>query len=283
LDGCRPFSTASERPVIGIIAISAYKLTRKNIGGDRLLWGIYLISATITRADRVGNYLGVRARGRAGLAAARAAQVLNLKGTAPSWARWRCRQPTSTGRCWPGSGFFAKAGAFVFGSGLAIVPFLYGGVVTEHHWLERATVCRSVAGGDDHSRTGCDHGRIHRLPDRRPAGSVAAPSAHFCPATCSRSFRHRTSEARQACGRCRFCRWGHGGRDRHDRRICHRAGRLSVADLPTLLIALAAVAVLLKFKKLPEPLIVAAGATLGLLLFRSPIAFSVISGRTHHE
>ena len=32
-------------------------------------------------------------------------------------------------------GFFAKAGAFVFGSGLAIVPFLYGGVVGEHHWL----------------------------------------------------------------------------------------------------------------------------------------------------
>lgn len=30
--------------------------------------------------------------------------------------------------------FFAKAGAFVFGSGLAIVPFLYRGVVTEHQW-----------------------------------------------------------------------------------------------------------------------------------------------------
>ncbi|MEO8280533.1 MAG: chromate transporter, partial [Ideonella sp.] len=29
--------------------------------------------------------------------------------------------------------FFAEAGAFVFGSGLAIVPFLYGGVVNEHH------------------------------------------------------------------------------------------------------------------------------------------------------
>lgn len=29
--------------------------------------------------------------------------------------------------------FFLKAGAFVFGSGLAIVPFLYGGVVGEHH------------------------------------------------------------------------------------------------------------------------------------------------------
>jgi chromate transporter len=31
--------------------------------------------------------------------------------------------------------FFAKAGMFVFGSGLAVVPFLYGGVVQGHHWL----------------------------------------------------------------------------------------------------------------------------------------------------
>ncbi len=29
--------------------------------------------------------------------------------------------------------FFTKAGAFVFGSGLAIVPFLHAGVVTENH------------------------------------------------------------------------------------------------------------------------------------------------------
>jgi chromate transport protein ChrA len=31
--------------------------------------------------------------------------------------------------------YFAKAGMFVFGSGLAVVPFLYGGVVQGHHWL----------------------------------------------------------------------------------------------------------------------------------------------------
>src|SRR5262245_31957559 len=34
--------------VIGIIAISAYKLTTKNIGRDRLLWGIYVIAAIVT-------------------------------------------------------------------------------------------------------------------------------------------------------------------------------------------------------------------------------------------
>src|SRR5207237_1912393 len=41
--------------------------------------------------------------------------------------------------------FFAKAGAFVFGSGLAIVPFLYGGVVQEHHWLDDRTFVDAVA------------------------------------------------------------------------------------------------------------------------------------------
>ena len=41
--------------------------------------------------------------------------------------------------------FFMKAGAFVFGSGLAIVPFLYGGVVTEHHWLNDKQFVDAVA------------------------------------------------------------------------------------------------------------------------------------------
>jgi chromate transporter len=41
--------------------------------------------------------------------------------------------------------FFTKAGAFVFGSGLAIVPFLYGGVVREHHWLTDQQFLDAVA------------------------------------------------------------------------------------------------------------------------------------------
>jgi chromate transporter len=41
--------------------------------------------------------------------------------------------------------FFMKAGAFVFGSGLAIVPFLYGGVVREHHWLNDRQFLGAVA------------------------------------------------------------------------------------------------------------------------------------------
>jgi chromate transporter len=41
--------------------------------------------------------------------------------------------------------FFFKAGAFVFGSGLAIVPFLYGGVVKEYQWLNEQQFLDAVA------------------------------------------------------------------------------------------------------------------------------------------
>jgi chromate transporter len=34
--------------VIGIIAISSYKLTRKSIGKDYLLWGIFVVLAITT-------------------------------------------------------------------------------------------------------------------------------------------------------------------------------------------------------------------------------------------
>src|ERR1043165_7618879 len=41
--------------------------------------------------------------------------------------------------------FFAKAGAFVFGSGLAIVPFLHAGVVQEYGWLNDKQFLDAVA------------------------------------------------------------------------------------------------------------------------------------------
>src|SRR5581483_10253997 len=41
--------------------------------------------------------------------------------------------------------YFAKAGLFVFGSGLAVVPFLYGGVVQGRHWLTDQQFVDAVA------------------------------------------------------------------------------------------------------------------------------------------
>lgn len=43
--------------------------------------------------------------------------------------------------------FFLKTGAFTFGSGLAIVPFLREGVVAQHHWLTSRQFLDAVAMG----------------------------------------------------------------------------------------------------------------------------------------
>ena len=43
--------------------------------------------------------------------------------------------------------FFIKAGAFTFGSGLAIVPFLHEGLVEDYHWLTEGQFIDAVAMG----------------------------------------------------------------------------------------------------------------------------------------
>ena len=54
--------------------------------------------------------------------------------------------PTADGqKLWQIFLFFTKAGAFVFGSGLAIVPFLYSGVVKEYGWLDDQQFLDAVA------------------------------------------------------------------------------------------------------------------------------------------
>src|SRR5439155_10281173 len=59
------------------------------------------------------------------------------------------------GFAWLGAGaslgtmaaFFAKASAFTFGSGLAVVPFLHQGLVSDHHWLTERQFTDAVAMG----------------------------------------------------------------------------------------------------------------------------------------
>lgn len=136
--------------VIGIIAISAHKLTTKSVGKDKLLWAVYLLLAAVTVVtESEVAWLFVAAgvlvwfwrapprwlrQGRMNaVAVAPVAAASSLLGTMDSSLLSQL------------GAFFAKAGAFVFGSGLAIVPFLYGGVVTEHHWLNEKQFVDAVA------------------------------------------------------------------------------------------------------------------------------------------
>src|SRR5882672_7986333 len=139
--------------VIGIIAISAFKLTTKNIGKDKLLWAVYLVTAGVTvwsESESVWLFLGagvlvwlVRAPPKRWLGKTTVPAFMGLD------PHWPTTCAIATGCDWTLlaqlGAFFAKAGAFVFGSGLAIVPFLYGGVVHDHQWLNERQFVDAVA------------------------------------------------------------------------------------------------------------------------------------------
>jgi chromate transporter len=133
--------------VIAIIATSSYKLTRRTIGADWLLWLVYLVSmvsTVVTESEIVALFFGAgflvwAIRGWPQRTKAPLAILWPIGVALPGAAA------VSAGTLWQIGWFFAKAGAFVFGSGLAIVPFLYGGVVKEFHWLNDQQFLDAVA------------------------------------------------------------------------------------------------------------------------------------------
>lgn len=121
--------------VIGIIANSAYKLAVKTLGARKLLWAFFgaaLVVTVATESEWIALFL--------------AAGVLAWLIEAPPKALSRfSARAVDLDTLLAIAAFFGKAGAFVFGSGLAIVPFLYGGVVREHQWLNDRQFLDAVA------------------------------------------------------------------------------------------------------------------------------------------
>jgi chromate transporter len=128
--------------VIAIIARSGYKLARMTLRNDLLLWLIFLalaISTAITEREIVWLLLlgGLVAY----LVKLGVRHFRSLPALLPVLAVALYSQSKPLQLLW----FFTKAGSFVFGSGLAIVPFLYGGVVQQHHWLNDQQFLDAVA------------------------------------------------------------------------------------------------------------------------------------------
>src|SRR4051812_38874835 len=136
--------------VIAIIARSAYKLVRMTIRKDLLLWIIFAVNAVVigwTEREIIWVFVvsGV-------VALVIKAPLAFMRRSPPAvvlpWAGWLVTGLHGPAD-WPLLGrvglYFAEAGAFVFGSGLAIVPFLHGGVVDRFHWLNDRQFLDAVA------------------------------------------------------------------------------------------------------------------------------------------
>src|SRR5213594_4030969 len=259
--------------VIGIIAISAYKLTTKTVGRDKLLWAFYLVAAVVTvvtESESVWLFLiaGVVAwlvkapprRGfQSGTMLAVAAELPTAAGVA-SIIDWPLLAQIAL--------FFGEAGAFVFGSGLAIVPFLYGGVVNEHHWLNErqfidAVAVAMITPGPVVITVGFIGYLIAGLP-----GAVVAALGTFLPCYLftiipAPYFRKHGKKP----GIVAFVDGVTAAAIGTITGAVIVLAERSISDWITALIALVAVRLLWKLKKLPEPALVAVAAIIGFLAF----------------
>ena len=163
--------------------------------------------------------------------------------------------------------FFTKAGTFVFGSGLAIVPFLYGGVVKEYHWLnDRQFVDAVAVAMITPGPVVIAVGFIGYLVAGFPGACVAAvgtflPCYFFTiiPAPYFKKYGKRPAIAAFVDGVTSAAIGAISG-------AVVVLGRRSIFDLPTALLAVATAALLYKTKKIPEPLVIFAAALIGFCL-----------------
>lgn len=144
--------------VIAIIAIAAYKLARSTNKHDPLLWAIFALLTIITAwaQTELAEFFILSGLAvlilhawpgwRSGALMVLAALILGLAvGVMEKWLGHAGGADGSTSVLTQILLFFTKAGAFVFGSGLAIIPFLHQGVVQEFGWLNEHQFLDAVA------------------------------------------------------------------------------------------------------------------------------------------
>ena len=257
--------------VIGIIAMSAYKLTTKNIGKDKLLWAIFLVSAAvtvITKSEIVWIFLG------AGIL------VWLLRAPPKSWFGGRLNSFSAPlvaffaldaidwHKLGQIGGYFAYAGSFVFGSGLAIVPFLYGGVVQDYHWLTDrqfvdAVAVAMITPGPVVITTGFIGYLVAGF-----WGAVVAAAGTFIP--CYLFTILPAPYFKKHGKRPGIVAFVDGVTAAAIGAITGAViviGQRSITDIATAALALITIGVLWRFKKFPEPLVVVVAALAGLVLY----------------
>jgi chromate transporter len=129
--------------VIGIITRSTFKLTKLTLGKDKLLWGILTILAVSTAWTSHEIIWLFLLGGMVSVLVKAYPMRMQTRSTIPLLFTFGTFGVN--GLLLEIFIYFARAGMFVFGSGLAVAPFLYGGVVQGHHWLTAHQFVDAVA------------------------------------------------------------------------------------------------------------------------------------------
>lgn len=260
--------------VVAMMARSAVKLATLTVRRDPLLWSLCAVATVLTawtESEMVWVFVG------AGLIAilVRAWPRVDRSGTAMGVALVPAALlvglglggPATSSKLWEIAWYFTEAGAFVFGSGLAIVPFLHGGVVQQYAWLTERQFLDAVAvamitpgpvvitvGFIGYLVAGSAGAVVAALATFLPCYLFTViPAPHFKRWSQNRAIRDFvagvTAAATGAIAGAAFV-----------------LGRRAVTDSATLLIALAALGVAWRFGRVPEPLVILVAAIVGIVM-----------------
>jgi chromate transporter len=257
--------------VIAIISRSVIKLVNLSLGKDWLLWTLFLVSAITTawtESEIVWLFLlcGI------------IALIVKSKPKVPTqtavwfflprmdWLTVGLAGSASNTTLWKVLWYFAEAGAFVFGSGLAIVPFLYSGVVEQFHWLNERQFLDAVAVAMITPGPVVITVAFIGYLVGGPIGATLAAVGVFLP--CYLFVIIPAQYFRRSAQNPKVKAFVDGVTAAATGAIAGAAfvlGKRAIIDIPTIIIAATTMALMFKFKKIPEPLIILAAGIIGLL------------------
>jgi chromate transporter len=255
--------------VIAIIGFSAWKLVRKTVGKDVLLWGIVVTNGVVTALTEREILSLIVASGLLALVVRAwprrrpAAALLVI----PPWLLTGLHGSAEPALLTRIGLYFAKAGALVFGSGLAIVPFLHGGTVVDMHWLTERQFLDAVAVSMITPGPVVITVAFIGYVVAGPLGAIAAAIGVFLPAylivvVVARWFqRFAQNQALRAAvdGVTAAATGAIAG-------AVIVLARRAIIDGPTLFMFAAALAVVLWVRRVPEPVLLLAAGLAGIVL-----------------
>jgi chromate transporter len=259
--------------VIAVIIRATIKLARLTLGGDRVLWAIFAVSTAITAWTETEIFslfvgaglltIAVRARPQEALGIGAVMRPWRGVATIGAGAAFVSDSRSLATIFW----FFAKAGAVVFGSGLAIVPFLHGGAVQQFHWLtERQFLDAIAVSMITPGPVVITVAFIGYLAAGLRGATVAAAGVFLpvylfviLPAPYFRRFANNPQVHAFVDGVTAAATGAIAG-------AAIVLGRRAITDAGAIVICAAVFAILAKAKRIPEPLVIVGAGAVGLLL-----------------